>query len=238
MRGRGVTTLALQFQDIGGAIPVEITRLTALRELFLNHNRLTGPIPPELGNLTGTLPDAPQQQLPLRPDPRRAGQPGRHGEDGVVRQPADRAHPSGAGPVGELTYPRFDRNRLSGPIPAELGNLTGLVTLWMRGNMLRRESAARAGVPAQPREAVSAGQSAFRAPVPEELLDLAPSRGGKLAVFDICRSGVEGPLPQVMQRIAQGSYRGPFCDDDGHIHESSIESLAAWDAAAAGLRPF
>ncbi len=231
--GARVTTLALQFQDIGGDIPVEITRLTALRELFLNHNRLTGPIPPELGNLTGLYQMHLNSNSLSGPIPAELGNLADMERMALFDNRLTGPIPPELGRLAKLTYLDFDRNRLSGPIPAELGNLTGLVTLWMRGNMLSGSLPPELGSLSS-LERLYLRDNRFSGPVPEELLDLAPSRGGKLAVFDICRSGVEGPLPQVMQRIAQGSYRGPFCDDDGHIHESSIESLAAWDAAAAG----
>ena len=73
-----VTELHLRKNGLTGPIPPELGNLTSLRELNLSFNGLTGPIPPELGNLTS------------------------------------------------LVRLNLDFNGLTGPIPPELGNLTSL----------------------------------------------------------------------------------------------------------------
>ena len=76
-----VTELVLGLNNLTGPIPPELGNLTNLRSLSLAFNNLTGPIPPELGNLTN------------------------------------------------LTSLWISGNGLTGPIPPELGNLTNLTIL-------------------------------------------------------------------------------------------------------------
>ena len=86
-----VTVLNLRDNRLSGELPPELGDLRNLRELILRDNQLSGAIPPELGNLANL------EVLSL---------------------------------VG---------NRLSGPIPREFGELTGLRELRMRGNGLSGE---------------------------------------------------------------------------------------------------
>ena len=86
-----VTVLNLRDNRLSGELPPELGDLRNLRELILRDNQLTGEIPLELGNLANL------EVLSL---------------------------------VG---------NRLSGPIPREFGELTGLRELRMRGNGLSGE---------------------------------------------------------------------------------------------------
>lgn len=50
-----VDGLVLRSNNLSGALPPELARLTRLRNLSLRFNQLSGPIPPELGQLTGLL---------------------------------------------------------------------------------------------------------------------------------------------------------------------------------------
>ena len=46
------TTLSLSYDQLTGPIPPEIGNLTNLEILYLSLNQVTGPIPPEIGKLT------------------------------------------------------------------------------------------------------------------------------------------------------------------------------------------
>ena len=84
-----VIELILWFNKLSGTIPPELGDLTALTRLDFSGNQLSGTIPTELGNLTA------------------------------------------------LTRLDLDRNQLSGTIPPELGNLTNLDALYLAGNRLK-----------------------------------------------------------------------------------------------------
>ena len=83
-----VTLLDLRDNRLSGELPPELGNLSRLRELRLRENQLNGEIPPELGNLFN------------------------------------------------LEVLSLVRNRLSGPIPSGLGNLAFLKELSVRGNEL------------------------------------------------------------------------------------------------------
>ena len=97
---------------LSGPIPPELGNLTSLRELRLGHNDLTGPIPPELGNLASL------RELRLGPN--------------ELTGPI----PAELGDLPNLTDLALDDNNLSGPIPPELGNLTSLRELRLGHNDL------------------------------------------------------------------------------------------------------
>ncbi len=107
-----VTELTLYWNGLTGPIPPELGNLTSLRELNLPGNTLTGRIPPELGNLIRLT------RLSLSAN------------DLTGRIPPE---------LGNLTSLReldLSSNDLTGPIPPELGNLTSLRELNLPGNTL------------------------------------------------------------------------------------------------------
>ena len=97
---------------LSGPIPPEIGNLTSLQRLSISGHDLSGPIPPELGNLSNL------EILSLA----------RNNLTGVI--PPE---------IGNLTSLRalfLTYNELSGPIPPELGNLSNLENLWLYNNNL------------------------------------------------------------------------------------------------------
>ena len=85
------TGLYLSNNELTGPIPPEICNLTNLESLYLNDNQLTGPIPSEIGNLTN------------------------------------------------LIYLDLSHNQLNGSIPHSMGNLTNLTRLFINDNQLTGE---------------------------------------------------------------------------------------------------
>ena len=99
--------------ELTGSIPVgALVRLTNLSNLSLNDNRLTGPIPPELGALTNL---------------------------GFVYLQSNALSgpiPPELGSLTGLYNLWLQDNALTGPIPPEMGNLTSLSQMWLSGNQL------------------------------------------------------------------------------------------------------
>ena len=122
---------------LSGPIPPEIGNLFGLTELSLWVNELEGPIPPEIGNLANL------EVLNLGgnelegPIPNELGNLARLrtlnlGWNGGINGPV----PVELGKLSMLTNLQLYQNRLTGPIPNELGNLTQLRTLNLGNNLL------------------------------------------------------------------------------------------------------
>ncbi len=108
-----VTGLSLRENNLSGPIPPELGNLTRLEEwLELQTNSLTGPVPPELGKLTQL------KRLNL----------GENSLTGTI--------PPELGNLTQLQYLLLPWNKLTGPIPPELGNLTRLKILNLASNYL------------------------------------------------------------------------------------------------------
>ena len=120
---RGVTTdaqgrvngLFLSGNKLTGPIPASLGNLTSLTTLYLNGNQLTGPIPARLGNLNNL-------QLLWLYNNKLSG-----------------AIPTELGSLPNLTWLNLGGNELSGPIPTKLGDLTNLTGLFLWRNQLTGE---------------------------------------------------------------------------------------------------
>lgn len=107
-----VVALDLSFNRLSGPIPPELGNLTALTRLNLSYNRLTGPIPPELGNLSAL------KRLIIY----------QNRLTGTI--------PAELGRLSNLTIFDLYENRLTGTIPPELGRLSNLFYLDVELNQL------------------------------------------------------------------------------------------------------
>ena len=103
--------VVLMFYDVGltGAIPAEVGRLTALKELYLDVNQLTS-VPAEIGQLTSL------ERLDLR-------------SNRLTSVPAE------IGQLTSLEWLSLSGNQLTS-VPAEIGQLTSLTELYLYGNQL------------------------------------------------------------------------------------------------------
>jgi len=106
-----LTELKIDNCNLSGPIPPEISNLSKLQILFLGNNSLVGPLP-ELGSLINL------QQLTLW---------GNGIRDNI---------PAQWGKLGNLTYLNLHDNLLWGPLPPELGNLSKLTRMLIYGNDL------------------------------------------------------------------------------------------------------
>ena len=140
-RGR-VVRLALGSNDLSGPIPPELGNLTGLEGVDLYSNGLSGPIPPELGNLTS---------------------------------------------LRGLT---LSRNRLTGPVPPELGNLSSLTSLELHSNDLTGPIPPELGNLTSLRGWLTLEDNYLTGPIPPELGNLTSLRGLTLG-----QNGLTGPIP-------------------------------------------
>ena len=98
--------------NVSGPIPPELAELTSLEYVQFFDNRLSGPIPPELGKLTNL------RRLDF------------NSNDLWGSIPAE------LGNLENLTSLNLGGNGLTGPIPTELGALANLTWMWVWGNEL------------------------------------------------------------------------------------------------------
>ena len=189
---------------------------------IMNLGGLTGTIPPELGNLTNLT--------ALDLTPYESFQDGQYTKLGSFTGPI----PPELGNLTNLERLRLEDNQLTGAIPAELGNLTNLTALTLHLNRLTGEIPAELGnltnlgwftfcpnrltgaMPSQLRDLVDWDYRSWSGPVFEEWFDRwqGPADLDDLASF--CRLDVNTP------------FEGRFSDDEGSVHEDSIEQIAQW----------
>jgi Leucine-rich repeat (LRR) protein len=131
-----VISLDLEMNRLSGTIPPELGNLANLQVLSLYANQLSGGIPAELGNLTNL------QYLRLYGNQLSGSIPPEWGSlmNLQVLQLADNqlsgSIPSELGNLVNLQDLWLGENQLSGNIPSELGNLVKLQALWLYDNQL------------------------------------------------------------------------------------------------------
>ena len=185
-----VVELDLFRNDLTGPIPPELGNLASLEWLSLVRNDLTGPIPPELGNLTSMR--------------------GLNLSDNDLTGPI----PPELVNLSNLRTLRLNSNDLTGPIPPELGNLASLEWLSLASNDLTGPIPPELGNLAS-LEWLSLASNDLTGPIPPELGNLASLEWLSLASNDLTgalppelagistlrelslanNSGLSGPLP-------------------------------------------
>ena len=182
-----------------GPIPPELGSLSGLTSLNLRANALAGPIPPELGNL------ADLEELWL--DGNRL--------DGPI--------PSELGSLSGLRELSLSGNTLEAPIPPELGNLAGLEGLWLDGNRLKGPIPPELGSLTHLR-GLSLSGNTLAGPVPAELGGLR-----RLEYLYLDGNALAGALPRSLLRVG-GLVRLRFERNDGLCAPGTAEFMAWLDS--------
>ena len=167
-----VVNLDLRDNDLVGPIPLELARLTHLRELDLRQNQLSGPIPPELG----TLPNLWFLSL--------------------LNNQLSGPIPPELGQLSNLQNLHLDLNRLSGPIPPELLQLTNLEYLGLAVNDLSGPIPPELGQLTR-LEMLQLGQNRLTGPIPPELGQLTALR----VHLDLAGNPLGGTIPPELGRL-------------------------------------
>ncbi len=181
-----------------GPIPPELGSLTGLTSLNLRGNALAGSIPPELGNLAGL------EELWL--------------DGNTLEGPI----PPELGNLASLRDLSLRGNALAGPIPPELGNLAALEGLWLDGNRLESSIPPELGSLAHLR-GLSLSGNALAGPVPPELGTLP-----YLEYLYLDGNALTGALPRSLLRIG-GLVRLRFERNDGLCAPGTDEFMAWLD---------
>ncbi len=217
---RRVTGLNLYARNLSGEIPIELSRLTGLRELILSRNQLTGRVPASLSDLsdleelslwgnqlTGSIPASLGSLVNLE-------------ELYLSQNRLSGSIPASLGGLSKLRELSLLRNRLTGPLPAELGNLVGLRRLALSSNELTGTLPVWLGGLTD-LESLSLWGNEFTGTIPSELGSLShleelylsqnqltgsiPASLGNLVdleVFSLWRNQLTGPIPPGIGSLA------------------------------------
>ena len=166
-------SLSLWGNDLSGPIPPELGQLAQLQRLWLHSNSLSGPIPPELGQL------AQLQRLWLHSN----------SLSGPI--------PPELGQLAQLQRLYLSSNSLSGPIPPELGQLAQLQRLYLSSNSLSGPIPPELGQLAQLQQLVLSSNS-LSGPIPPELGQLA-----QLTWLSLRSNSLSGAIPPELGQLAQ-----------------------------------
>ena len=129
-----VTGLDLFFNQLSGPIPPELGNLANLQFLDLVGNEVSGPIPPELGNLASLQSLHLGGNLLSGPIPPELGNLANLQSLDLVYNRLSGPIPPELGNLANLQSLDLVHNQLSGPIPPELGNLGSVVDMGLDGN--------------------------------------------------------------------------------------------------------
>ena len=178
-----------------GPIPPELGNLTNLNTLRLHSNDLTGPIPPELGNLTNL------NTLWLYANGLTGSIPSELGNLASLQllrlfnNGLTGSIPSELGNLANLRQLDLGANALTGPVPSELGNLANLEKLGLGANGLTGSIPSELGNLADLRQ-LDLGANALTGPVPSELGNLA-----NLQQLGLGANGLTGPIPSELGNL-------------------------------------
>ena len=176
----GVRGLSLDRNALSGPVPPELGDLTNLKTLSLSDNALTGPIPPELGNLASlSFLGLGCRSLPS-------------GCDNELTGPI----PPELGNLASLGYLSLAGNALTGPIPPELGNLATLRSLYLHYNALTGPIPPELG-DLTSLITLSLSDNALTGPIPPELGNLA-----SLETLQLQNNELTGPIPGELGNLA------------------------------------
>ena len=208
-----VTGLQLARNNMSGPIPPDLGGLTGLTVMDFESNGLTGPLPPELGNLTNL------KVLRL------------WGNDFAGPIPPE------LGGLASLEHLSFGGKGLSGPLPPRLGELASLRELWVWSRELTGRIPPQLGNAASLRALLLWG-GGLSGPIPPELGDLT-----NLDWLDLGTNDLSGPIPPELGNLTKlrrlylrrNDLSGPIPPELGTL--STLEQLHLQENGLSGPIP-
>ncbi len=205
--------LALPNNNLTGPLPPELGNLSELQTLNLSRNSLTGPLPPELGNLSEL------QTLDLF----------RNSLTGPI--------PPELGNLSELLVLQLFNNSLTGPLPPELGNLSELRWLSLHRDSLTGSLPPELGNLSQ-LQVLYLHNNSLTGPLPAELGNLS-----ELVWLWLGRNSLTGPIPPEIGNLSKlqelylpnNSLTGPLPAELGNLSE--LQDLRLFDNSLTGSIP-
>ena len=220
-----VTQLVLWGNRLTGPIPPDLADLTRLERLNLGNNQLTGPIPPELADLASL------EELYLD----------QNGLTGPI--------PPELADLAKLSYLTLEKNQLAGPIPPELADLTSLEALILGNNQLMGPIPPELGNLAN-LSFLTLENNQLTGPIPAELGDLynlialnLSQNGSYVPQTDTIEGGVTGPIPAELGSLSSlrlldlsaNQLTGTIPSELGKL--SSLIELSLWRNQLTGSIP-
>ena len=181
---------------LSGPIPPELGNLTSLTGLQLQYNQLNGPIPPELGelaNLRHLLLWSNDLSGPIPPE---LGRLADLESLDVYYNDLSGPIPPELGELASLTRLQLGSNGLTGPVPSELGSLTDLESLYLDHNDLSGPIPPELGELASLTR-LQLGSNGLTGPVPSELGSLTD-----LESLYLDHNDLSGPIPPELGELA------------------------------------
>ena len=214
-----VRELDLEDNALSGPLPPEIGRLSGLATLNLSTNGLTGPVPPELGRLPLLTHLVLNDNGLTGPIPPELGRLTGLSVLDLAGNALSGPLPPEIGRLTRLVYLFLNDNALTGPLPPEIGGLAGLRYLDLFGNQLTGPLPPEIGGLAN-LHTLELTYNAFTGPLPPEIGGLA-----NLKALDLPGNRFTGPLPSELGRLAnlnsldvsENGFAGPLPPEIGQL---------------------
>ncbi len=232
-----VRVLSLRGNNLLGPIPSELGNLSGLERLILAENQLTGSIPSSLGQLTSlTFLSLWANQL-TDPIPSELGNLQNLTQLWINRNNLSGPIPPELGTLSGLERLSLAANQLTGSIPPELGDLANLTHLWINGNNLSGSIPPELGN-LSGLERLSLAANQLTGSIPPELGNLSSLEGLSLA-----ENQLTGPIPPELGNLssleglslAENQLTGSIPSSLGQL--TSLTFLSLWGNRLAGSIP-
>ena len=232
-----VTQLELPTNRLTGPIPPELGQLSRLQRLLLYNNELTGPIPPELGQLSHLRWLDLYRNGLTGPIPPELGQLSSLERLGLYENALTGPIPPELGQLSRLGVLYLSSNQLTGPIPPELGQLSGLEDLFLSSNRLTGPIPPELGQLSR-LEDLLLSSNQLTGPIPPELGQLSSLEG-----LDLSSNQLTGPIPPELGQLSsleglglyENALTGPIPPELGQL--SSLRGLYLYSNGLTGPIP-